>query len=151
MRRWKGVGATSKAAGDALALNRRGEARRDGLELVSASQSLDVAWAARGLHPWDRDHSPIEQERLFSEQCYADTDAALQRLFHEFPEVDLIRFRVVRQGSDEQLLAGSVARSKVTQQTSDASARTRLWQMGVRVSLLLAAIWTSALLLIRLD
>ena len=148
VRRWKG-GGTSKAAENALALNRRGEARRDGLDLVSASQSLDVAWTARGLHPWDRDRSPIERERLFTEQCYADTDAALQRLFLEFPEIDLIRFRVVRPESDEPLLAGSVPRSKVTQPDTTASARTRLWQMGVRVSALLAAIGSFALLLMR--
>jgi hypothetical protein len=150
IKRLTGKGATSKAAGDALALNRRGEARRDGLDLVSATQSLEVAWTARGLHPWDRDRSSLEQEQLFTEQCFADTDAALQRLFVEFPEIDLIRFKVIRPGSDEQLLTGSVPRSKVTQPTSDASARTRLWQMGVRVSLLLAAIWTSALLWMRI-
>jgi hypothetical protein len=146
IRRWRG-GATSKSAGDALALNRRGEARRDGLDLISASQSLEVVWAARQLHPWDRTHTSVEQERLFTEQCYADTDAALQRLFLEFPEVDSIRFRVLRPGSDEQLLGGSVARSKVAQPASSgASARTRLWQMGVRVSVLLAGICSSLLL-----
>lgn len=150
IKRLTGRGATSKAAEEALALNRRGEARRDGLDLVSATQSLEVAWAARGLHPWDRDRSAVEREQLFTEQCYADTDAALQRLFVEFPEIDLIRFRVTRPGSDEQLLSGSVSRSRVTQPASDASARTRLWQMGVRVSLLFAVIWTSALCLMQL-
>src|SRR5579863_938558 len=117
IRRWKG-GATSKSAGDALALNRRGEARRDGLDLISASQSLDVAWTARHLHPWDRTRSSVEQDRLFIEQCYADTDAALQRLFSEFPEVDLIRFHVFLPCSDDELLGVSLARSRVTEPAS---------------------------------
>jgi hypothetical protein len=146
IRRLKGS-ATAKSAEDALALNRRGEARRDGLDLISATQSLDVAWAARGLHPWDRGQSANERDRLFTEQCYADTDAALQRLFLEFPEVDSIRFRVLHPESDEQLLAGSVNRSKVSEQAADVSARTRLWQMGVRVSMLLVGISTSLVLM----
>lgn len=138
------MGGAASAAENALALNRRGEARRDGLELVSASQSLDVAWKARGLHPWDRGRSSVEQDRLFSEQCYADTDAALKRLFVEFPDVDQIRFRVFRPDSEEQLLAGSVARSNVAEQSRpEVSARTRLWQMGVRVSILVAIIGSS--------
>jgi hypothetical protein len=145
IRRWK-AGDPSKSAQDALALNRRGEARRDGLELISASQSLDVSWTARGLHPWDRSQSSLDRDRLFTEQCYADTDAALQRLFVEFPEVDAIRFRVLHPESNEQMLAGSVARSMATPQAADVSARTRLWQMGVRVSTLVAVVASGLML-----
>ncbi len=120
---------------DALALHRRGEARSDGLALIQSSQSLDVEWRARQIHPWNCNLPPAQKERLFIEQCYADTEAAIHRLFLNCPGVDLIRFKVVRPDTEEELLTGSVAREAAEQCIAGRSSRTKLWQMGVRPSI----------------
>jgi hypothetical protein len=83
-----------KAIQDALALHHRGEARRDGLNLIQASHHLEIEWHARDVHPWDRaSKKPGDREFLFAQQSIADTDAALSRLFNELPEIDVIEFR----------------------------------------------------------
>jgi hypothetical protein len=46
----------------ALALNSRGEARRDGLTVDSVSSRLEIRWRARGIHPWDRHLASLEAE-----------------------------------------------------------------------------------------
>lgn len=57
----------------ALALNQRGEARRDGLALNYFRDRLEIEWQARNIHPWDRDLPPARVARLFAEQCLDDT------------------------------------------------------------------------------
>ncbi|HKU25858.1 MAG TPA: hypothetical protein VJQ54_10330 [Candidatus Sulfotelmatobacter sp.] len=118
---------------NALALQRRGEARQDGLTPVKVSQALEIVWRARAIHPWDRHRTASRVEHLFREQCYADTDAALIRLFQSLPDVDVICFRVLGQDSDDEIVAGLVTRVAMAQADSSASARTRLWQMGIRL------------------
>jgi hypothetical protein len=118
---------------NALALQRRGEMRPDGLTPIKISQVLEVEWRARGIHPWDRHRTESRAEYLFREQCYADTDAALVRLFQSLPDVDVICFRVLGQDSDDEIVAGLVTRAAMRQADSSASARTRLWQMGIRL------------------
>src|SRR5260370_14403268 len=69
----------------ALALNQRGEARSDGLEMTSAKTTLRIDWLAREIHPWDR-HLPTEKaESLFSQQCLDDASATLTRLLAAIP------------------------------------------------------------------
>src|ERR1700721_477179 len=51
---------------NALALYRRGEARREGLTLTQVSHRLEVAWRARQIHPWARGCEPEEQGRRFA-------------------------------------------------------------------------------------
>jgi hypothetical protein len=119
-----------------LALHRRGEVRQDGLTLTKASYHLEIEWRAREIHPWDRGCSPREEMRLFTEQCFSDTEAAICRLFAALPVVDLIQFHVIHPNSEDQLLGGTVARSVLKQAKSGASTRGRLWQMGVDVGAL---------------
>ena len=122
-----------------LALQQRGEVRTDGLVLTCVSHRLEVEWYAREIHPWDRGCSPCEADRLFSEQCFADTDAAVSRLFTELPEIDVIQFRVLKSGSRDELLTGTVVRPAPDVSDRHASPRSRLWRMGVRVSMLALA------------
>jgi hypothetical protein len=119
----------------ALALHKRNEVRRDGLTLTKAFSQLDIEWRARDIHPWDRDRrcSPEEKERLFNEQCFSDTEAAIFRLFSALPVLDEIQFRVVGPDSDHELLSGRVARHSLGQITGGASPRGRLRQMGINV------------------
>jgi hypothetical protein len=119
----------------ALALHKRNEVRLDGLTLTKAFSQLDIEWRARDIHPWDRDRrcSPEEKERLFNEQCFSDTEAAIFRLFSALPVLDEIQFRVVGPDSDVELLSGRVARPSLRQVSADASPRGRLRQMGINV------------------
>jgi len=120
---------------DALALYTRNEVRRDGLILTNVVHQLDIEWRARDIHPWDRERGcpPEVEERLFNEQCFSDTEAAICRLFSALPVVDEIQFRVVRPDSDDELLAGRVARLSLSQVSAGASPRGRLRQMGINV------------------
>lgn len=119
----------------ALALHTRNEVRRDGLTLIKTSNQLAIEWRARDIHPWDRDRgcSPEQNEQLFSEQCFSDTEAAIRRLFSELPTIDEIHFRVISPDSDAELLAGRVDRPALNHVTAGASARGRLRQMGINV------------------
>lgn len=119
----------------ALALYKRNEVRRDGLVLTKASHHLDIEWRAREIHPWDHDLgcSPEDEERLFIEQCLADTESAIRRLFLALPILDEIQFRVIRPDSDDTLLAGCVERPVLEHITGGASPRGRLRQMGINV------------------
>jgi len=123
-----------KAIQNALALHRRGEVRRDGLNLISASSHLKIEWHARDVHPWDRGTEEGEREVLFADQSIADTDAALFRLFNELPEVDVIEFRVIHPDSGQRILAGTVERS-VPPGSPGLSVRTKLWQRGVAITI----------------
>jgi hypothetical protein len=123
----------------ALALHRRGEVRSDGLMLTALSHHLEVEWCARYIHPWDRDCDRRERKHQFAEQSFADTDAALSRLFNALPYVDVIAFTVVHPESHERILAGTVSRSASVPKTCNASPRTRLWHRGATVSLVVLA------------
>jgi hypothetical protein len=123
---------------NALALHRRGEVRSDGLILIQGSHHpeshhLEIEWLAREIHPWDRGCQHLEPDIEFTEQSFADTDAALSRLFNELPEVDVIEFRVIHPESGQSMLAGTVERSSCMPGDREASARTRLWHRGVTI------------------
>src|SRR5258708_13603576 len=78
----------------ALALNQRGEVRSDGLQMTAAKTTLRIDWLAREIHPWDRDLPPERAERLFSQQCLDDANAAITRLFAEIPLLDSMQVPV---------------------------------------------------------
>jgi len=98
----------------ALALHQRGEVRSDGLQLISAQAILRIEWLARSIHPWDRDLPTSVIERLFAEQCLADTDAAINRLFAEVPILNTIEICVRRDSSRPPILKGTVHRELLT-------------------------------------
>jgi hypothetical protein len=115
----------------ALRLERRGEARKDGLQLDSLQHRLEIRWQAREVHPWDR-HLPWDQRRRrFVEQALLDTEAALVRLFGASPEVDVIDFRVAEPASGATMLSGAIARADCEAARSSPSVRMRLSEMGV--------------------
>lgn len=97
----------------ALALNRRGEARRDTLSLSRFNNRLEIEWRAREVHPWDRDLPPARIAQLFAEQCLDDTHAALERLFSALPEIDIIEFKVMHPVSGMLIMAGDVTRLEI--------------------------------------
>jgi len=115
----------------ALALHRRGEVRCDGLHLTSASTTLHIEWVARDVHPWDRDLPDDEVQRLFTQQCLDDTDAAISRIFREIPVLDAIEVCVRRGPSGPTLLAGTVQRNSL-RVNDNASVGMRLRRLGVR-------------------
>ena len=127
---------------NALALNRAGEARPDGLTLIRASHHLQIEWRAREIHPWDRNSGSsesMERELLFMEQAIADTDAALSRLFRDLPEVGVIKFSVIHPHSQDCMLEGTVDRSARVPSGRGISARTRLWYRGITITILAIA------------
>jgi hypothetical protein len=115
----------------ALALHRRGEARSDGLQLTSAKTTLHIEWLARDVHPWDRGLPRDETEQLFSQQCLADANAAISRLFAEVPVLDTIEVRVRRDPSQAPLMAGVVKRSDLYR-SAGASIAMRLRSLGLK-------------------
>jgi hypothetical protein len=116
----------------ALALNRRGEARKDGLPLVEVSMRLEVKWRARGLHPWDYDLSNDRAAPKFVEQALFDTEAALERLFAFNPEIGCIDFAVLERKPDSHsaIIAGVVQRKEFSERKSPAVGM-RLRSIGV--------------------
>ncbi len=118
----------------ALALNRRGEVRADGLLLKCFDNRLEIEWFARDVHPWDRDLPACEKARLFAEQCLEDANAAIERLFCELSEIDVIQFKVIDPKSFSSILSGIVTRNAA--RAADAtSAGMKLKQLGVRFRL----------------
>ena len=115
----------------ALALHLRGEVRRDGLRAASVRTTLHIEWLAREVHPWNRHLPDDEVERLFTQQCLDDTDAAIARIFQEIPVLDTIEVCVRRRTSGPPLLAGTVHRSSL-EMNDDASVGMRLRGLGVR-------------------
>lgn len=97
----------------ALALNRRGEVRSDGLTLIRAHNHVAIEWYARDIHPWDRNRGLSQEDRslMFVQQCLSDTEAAISRLFDRFPYMDTIEVRVLDPGSKIPILAGTVSRT----------------------------------------
>jgi len=123
-----------RAVVDSLALHRRGEARKDGLALVSVREKIEIRWRARLAHPWDLDLPDNKKEAAFVEQCHADTEAAIQRLFRALPGADVIDFKVLDVETDRTMLEGIVSRSDLveTEALAHSSIRMRLRQLGIR-------------------
>ena len=119
-------------ARQALALNRRGEARADGLRLVEVSMKLEVKWLARKIHPWDRDLSEDRAAPRYVEQALFDTEAALERLFAAFPEAICIDFAVLetRVEGNRTIIAGVVDRKEFGNRKSPAIGM-RLRSVGI--------------------
>jgi hypothetical protein len=114
----------------ALALNKRGEARSDGLSLSHFENRLQIEWRARHVHPWDRDLPPARIARLFAEQCLEDADAALERLFATLPQIDVIEFKMLDPNSGASILSGTVTRTESMTIRAPSSGM-RLKQLGV--------------------
>jgi hypothetical protein len=116
----------------ALDLERRGEARKDGLRVARVQQRLEIEWEARDVHPWDR-HLPREvRHRRFIEQALIDTEAAIGRLFAAAPELDLIEICVTEPVSHARMLWGSIYRWAFRNVRPSPSVRMRLSEMGVK-------------------
>ena len=115
----------------ALALNQRGEVRSDGLQMTAAKTTLRIDWLARAIHPWDRDLPPERAERLFSQQCLDDANAAISRLFAEIPVLDSIEVRVRRDILRPPILEGTVYRASLSS-NDYASTGMRLRAIGLR-------------------
>lgn len=115
----------------ALELERRGEVRKDGLQLGAMQHRLEIRWRARSVHPWDR-HLPREARHArFIEQALIDTEAAIARLFEALPEIDLIDLCVTARESEATMLSGTVYRSDFRNVRSFPSVRMRLAEMGL--------------------
>jgi hypothetical protein len=115
----------------AIALHRRGEARTDGLRLIALSTTMRVEWVARDIHPRDRKFRRERAQRLFSQQCLDDTDAAIGRLFEEMPDLDILEIRVLREACGPPLLAGVINRDQVKPVTNLAPGM-KLKTLGIR-------------------
>ncbi len=123
-----------RAVLDALALHRRGEARSDGLTLVSACESIEICWRARAAHPWDRHPDAGEHASAFSAQALEDTEAALLRLFEAMPGAESIEFKVLDRDCDLPIIEGRVSRGDFQETISSPiqSVRMRLKHLGIR-------------------
>jgi hypothetical protein len=115
----------------ALQLPPRGGCGDDSLAVKHVSTELRVEWGARDVHPWDRDLPAHQRHELFLEQCRRDTIVAVQRLFDQLIEIDVIEIRVVEPPpSSRILLAGTVSRHDLTLVTTPSS-RMQLKLMGI--------------------
>jgi len=115
----------------ALALNLRGEARRDGLKIGRVSNRLEIEWRARDVHPWDRQDPPDRRALLYVRQSLSDTEAAIRRLFQNLPQLDVIALTVLEHDSDSVIMTGTVHRSE-PEPAAQLSAGMRLWKRGVK-------------------
>jgi hypothetical protein len=125
-----------RALGSALALQRRGEIRSDGLSPFSFSIRLSVSWRARDIHPWDRD---LPEERIaprFVEQTLHDTEDAVERIFSAFPEANTLEVNVFAKDStsDRVIISGVVLRSDLGR-CSSSSISMRLRMLGINYRL----------------
>ena len=124
-----------RAVEKALALNRRGEIRSDGLRLVKMHNRLEIEWRARNVHPWDRDLPPKQRLPMFIEQSLADTEAAVSRLFDTFPQVDVIELRVLEPASETAIMEGTVYRSAINKDRRLLSVKMRVLELGINYRL----------------
>lgn len=120
----------------ALALNRRGEVRTDGLSVLRMEHRLNIQWIARQIHPWYRSLAMPRTEALemFSEQCLEDTNSALERLFLALPETDIVDFTVIHPESRVAIVSGVVSR-KESAVIEGISTGMKLKKLGVRFRL----------------
>jgi hypothetical protein len=115
----------------ALALHRRGEARRDGLELASICSNIEIEWSARDIHPWDCHRSPEEKRVAFVAQTLSDTEAAIGRLFEALPAIGALQIRVLGIRSSEPILGGTVYRASLSGIRPELSIGMRLRELGI--------------------
>jgi hypothetical protein len=115
----------------ALALYRRGEVRRDGLELKSLCSTVEIEWRARDIHPWDRQRPIDEKRAAFVAQTLADTEAAIFRLFQALPHVDWLQIRVFAMDPETPILAGTVSRAALRGIRPGLSIGMRLRELGI--------------------
>lgn len=123
-----------RRAAKALALNKRGEVRGDGLLVIRFRNRLEIEWRARDVHPWDRNRQPAVVAQLFAEQCLDDANAAIERLFFGFPEVDVIDFKVLDLKSPAPIVSGAVTRA-AAETVRATSAGMKLKNLGVNFRL----------------
>lgn len=128
-RRWEAY-LFQRRIGRALALQMRGEARKDGLTLYHVHAQLHVEWQARDVHPWDKALPAEGRATLFVKQTFADTDAALMRLFRTVPSAEIISLRVLRPRTGDIIMSGEVHRSSMALRRP-LSDRIWLGQLGV--------------------
>lgn len=121
-----------KKVEDALALQRRGEGRRDGLILETVCNSMQVRWRARRMHPWDRNLPSWERELAFQQQTLADIEAAILRLFEGLPHVDVLQVCVLEPKSETAIAEGTVHRSALAEVRALLSVGMRLRDLGLR-------------------
>jgi hypothetical protein len=91
---------------------RRGSPGRPAVDL-GKDDLARIEWLARAIHPWDRDLPADKAERLFSQQCLDDANAAITRLFAEIPVLDTIEVRVRRDIAHSPILLGTVCRDSL--------------------------------------
>ena len=115
----------------ALAL--RGAVRNDGLTLHGALTRLEMTWSARNVHPWDMWDAPEKKAELMLRQAMEDTEAAINRLFENLPQVDAIDVTVLEPESKNVMMAGTVRRRASAQAGS--SVKMRLMNWGIRFDL----------------
>jgi len=117
-----------------LALHRRGEARTDGLTLVSARANVEICWRAREPHPWDCHLHGRLQTAAFTSQAFDDTQSALGRLFEAIPGVESIDVKVLDRCGDRPIIEGKVSRRDFQEMLSapSRSARMRLKSLGLQ-------------------
>ncbi len=118
----------------ALALNRHGEFRPDGLCPINPSLRLQLKWHARGIHPWDSNLPPDKAIPRFVEQTLLDADSGIRRVFEILPEIDAVDLRVLETNSDKTLMAGTIDRAKFEAYRA-ASVGMRLRMAGVNYRL----------------
>lgn len=94
------------------------------------SGQIQVEWIARDIHPWDRDQPEEEKSQLFLQQCLADVDVAIARLFCALPEIDAIEIGVMHPISRAKLIKGTVNRATLLA-SSSAPIAVRLSAMGL--------------------
>jgi hypothetical protein len=116
----------------ALALQRRGEGRRDGLILETVCNSMQVRWRARRMHPWDRNLPNSERELAFQQQTLADIEAAILRLFEGLPQIDVLQVCVLEPKSETVIAEGAVHRSALAEVRALLSVGMRLRDLGLR-------------------
>jgi len=112
----------------------RGEARKDGLKLISARTRLDITWAARAVHPWDQHGSREQTGAQFVRQALKDAEFTIMRLFNSLPDIDEITVTVLESGWDDKIImAGTVHRASLNE--TAASVKMRLMSWGIRFTL----------------
>ena len=103
------------------------------LRVNRLSGQLQVEWAARQIHPWDRDLPPHRQAKMFCNQTITDVDRAVAKLFQTLPEIDAITIRFVEPNNARRvLIAGTVLRKDLSAAGSPSSSRMRLKLLGIR-------------------
>ena len=115
----------------ALVLHKRGEVRCDGITIQSLSTTLEIAWSARDVHPWDHDDPPDQKAARFVQQSMEDAEAAIGRLFEALTDIDSISVRVMDKEADRIIIEGTVHRCSMDK--TNPSVKMRLLNSGIRI------------------